>query len=213
MTTLLFVHSPVVGPTTWTGTAEVLQSKDFRCAVADLTGAAPSGPPYYPKFAATAAKAVTDGPVVLIGHSAAGPLLPAIAEAVGSDTVGAVFVDSFLPHPGRSWFDMAPVPLREQLVDLADAGRLPPWNEWFPANALEELVPDPNVLREFIAEIPRLPLAFFLEPGAGDARLGHAAVCLCALQRGLRPHGRGGRKPRLVGDPQGLGPPADARRS
>ena len=164
MTTLLFVHSPVVGPTTWTGTAEVLRGNGFRCAVPDLTGAAPSGPPYYPKFAAAAAQAVTDGPVVLIGHSAAGPLLPAIAEAAGSETVAAVFVDSFLPHPGRSWFDMAPVPLREQLVDMADAGRLPPWNEWFPANALDELVPHPNVRREFIAEIPRLPLAFFLEP-------------------------------------------------
>jgi hypothetical protein len=162
VTTLLFVHSPVVGPTTWTRTADVLQSNGFRCVVPDLTGVAASGPPYYPKFAAVAARAVTDGPVVLIGHSAAGPLLPVIAEA--SETIGAVFVDSFLPHPGRSWFDSAPVPLREQLVDMADAGRLPPWNEWFGADALDELVPDPNVRREFIAEIPRLPLAFFLEP-------------------------------------------------
>ena len=59
---------------------------------------------------------------------------------------------------------MAPIPLREQLLDIADAGRLPPWNEWFPANAIEELVPDPNVRRQFLAEVPRLPLAYFLEP-------------------------------------------------
>jgi pimeloyl-ACP methyl ester carboxylesterase len=142
----------------------VLCTKGFRCVVPDLTGVAPSGPPYYPKFAAAAAAAVTDDPVVLIGHSAAGPLLPAIAEAAGSETVAAVFVDAFLPHPGHSWFDVAPVALREQLLDMAEAGRLPPWNEWFPANAIEELVPHPHVRRQFIAEIPRLPLAYFLEP-------------------------------------------------
>jgi hypothetical protein len=161
--TLLFVHSPVVGPTTWWVTAEMLRGKGFRCRVPDLTRVATSGPPYYSKLARAAAEAVDDDPVVLIGHSAAGPLLPVIADAVGSRTVAAVFVDAFLPHPGRSWFDMAPVPLREQLLDIADAGRLPPWNEWFPANAIEELVPHPNVRRQFIAEIPRLPLAYFLE--------------------------------------------------
>jgi hypothetical protein len=161
--TLLFVHSPVVGPTTWLATADVLRGNGFRCLVADLTGIATSGPPYYPKLATAAAEAVDDDPVVLIGHSAAGPLLPVIADAVGGRTVAAVFVDAFLPHPGRSWFDVAPVPLREQLLDIADAGRLPPWNEWFPANAIEELVPQPNVRRQFIAEIPRLPLAYFLE--------------------------------------------------
>ena len=163
MTTLLFVHSPVVGPSTWTGTAEVLQGSGFRCEVPDLTGIARSGPPYYPKFGAAAAKAVTDDPVVLIGHSAAGPLLPVIADAAAGRTVATVFVDAFLPHPGRSWFDVAPVPLREQMLDMADAGRLPPWNEWFPANAIEELVPHPDVRRQFISEIPRLPLAYFLE--------------------------------------------------
>jgi hypothetical protein len=159
---LLFVHSPVVGLTTRLPTAEVLRGRGFRCLVPDLTGVAAAGPPYYSKFA-DAAAAVDDDSVVLIGHSAAGPLLPVIADTVGSRTVAAVFVDAFLPHPGRSWFDVAPVPLREQLLDIADAGRLPPWNEWFPANALEELVPDPNVRRQFVGEIPRLPLAYFLE--------------------------------------------------
>jgi hypothetical protein len=158
---LLFVHSPVVGPTTWSPTAEVLRGRGFRCLVPGLTGVTTSGPPYYSKLARAATEAVDDDPVVLIGHSAAGPLLPVIADAVA--TVAAVFVDAFLPHPGRSWFDVAPVPLREQLLDIADAGRLPPWNEWFPANALEELVPDPNVRRQFVGEIPRLPLAYFLE--------------------------------------------------
>ncbi|HEX4704702.1 MAG TPA: hypothetical protein VH352_21415, partial [Pseudonocardiaceae bacterium] len=80
-TTLLFVHSPVVGPTTWTGTAEVLRESGFRCRVPDLTSAVstrgryyPAGGRYYPVLARAAAAAVDDGtdPVVVVGHSAAG---------------------------------------------------------------------------------------------------------------------------------------------
>jgi hypothetical protein len=161
--TVLFVHSPVVGPTTWSATADVLRGKGFRCLVPDLTGVTTSGPPYYAKLARAATEAVDGDSLVLIAHSAAGPLLSVIADAVSSRTVAAVFVDAHLPHPGQSWFDTAPVPLREQLLDIADAGRLPPWNEWFPANAIDELVPDANIRRHFLAEVPRLPLAYFLE--------------------------------------------------
>jgi pimeloyl-ACP methyl ester carboxylesterase len=164
-TLLLFVHSPVAGPTTWTGTAVVLRDKGFRCAVPDLTAVTAEGPPYYPALARTAAAAV-DGadPVVVIGHSAAGALLPAVAAAVGERTTGAVFVDAMLPQPGRSWFATAPPLLETQLRGLAVDGVLPPWHEWFPAGALEESVPDPQIRRRLIGEVPRLPLAYFDEP-------------------------------------------------
>ena len=109
-TTLLFVPSPVVGPSTWTYTAEALREKGFGCVVPDLTAVATMDQPYYPKYATAAAASVDDetGQVVVIGHSAAGALLPAIAEAVGKRARGAVFVDAMLPQPGRSWFDTAP---------------------------------------------------------------------------------------------------------
>lgn len=164
--TLLFVHSPVVGPSTWTYTAEVLRENGFGCVVPDLTSVGTTGPPYYPKYAMAAATAVDDGaePIVVVGHSAAGALLPAIAEAVGGRTQAAVFVDAMLPQPGRSWFDTAPPGLEKQLRGLADHGMLPPWHEWFPPGALEELVPDAARLQHLIAEIPRLPLAYFDEP-------------------------------------------------
>src|SRR6476661_10106184 len=53
----------------------------LRC-VPDLTALATMDPPYYPKYATAAAAAVdgTSDPVVVVGHSAAGALLPAIAE-------------------------------------------------------------------------------------------------------------------------------------
>jgi Alpha/beta hydrolase family len=177
-TTLLFVHSPVVGPSTWTYTAEVLQENVFHCLVPDLTPVATMDQPYYPKYAMAAAAAADDtsDPVVVVGHSAAGALLPAIAEAVGNRTCGAVFVDAMLPQPGRSWFDTAPPGLAAQLRGLADHGLLPPWHEWFPPGSLEALVPDPARRLRLIAEIPRLPLAYFDEP-APPARFAESVAC------------------------------------
>jgi pimeloyl-ACP methyl ester carboxylesterase len=178
VTTLLFVHSPVAGPSTWIYTAEVLQQNGFECAVPDLTAAATTGPPYYSKYASAAAAAVDGGtdPVVLVGHSAAGALLPAIAEAVGDRTKGALFVDAMLPQPGRSWFDTAPQGLEAQLRGIAGDGVLPPYHEWFPPGALAEWVPDPDRRRRLIAEIPRMPLAYFDEP-APPARFAGSVAC------------------------------------
>ena len=177
-TTLLFVHSPVVGPSTWTYTAEALRKKGFGCVVPDLTAVATMDQPYYPKYATAAAASVDDetGQVVVIGHSAAGALLPAIAEAVGKRARGAVFVDAMLPQPGRSWFDTAPPGLEAQLRGLADEDLLPPWHEWFPPGALAALVPDPVRRRRLVAETPRLPLAYFDEP-APQARFAESVAC------------------------------------
>jgi alpha/beta hydrolase family protein len=180
--TLLMVHSPVVGPSTWTVTANVLRKNGFRCEMPDLRSAATGHPPYYPNLAAAAAKAVDDvgGSVVLVGHSGAGALLPAIADILGARSRDAVFVDALLPHPGRSWFDTKPPALREQLLGMATGGVLPPWHEWFPPGVIDEMVPDPAQRRAFQAEIPRLAPAYFDEPApvtGGDGSL------RCALLR------------------------------
>jgi hypothetical protein len=165
--TLLLVHSPVVGPSTWTYVAEVLQQKGFECAVPDLTGVATTGPPY---------AIDSSDPVVLVGHSAAGALLPAIAEAVGDRTRGAVFVDAMLPQPGRSWFETAPHGLEAQLRGLANDGVLPPYDEWFPPGMLAELVPNAERRRRLLAEIPRMPVAYFDEP-APPTRFAESVAC------------------------------------
>ena len=177
-TALLFVHSPVVGPTTWAGTAQVLQDRGFRCRVPDLTGVVSAGGPYYPVLARAAAAAVDDttDPVVVVGHSAAGALLPAVAEAVGDRTRAAVFVDAIPPQPGRSWFDTAPPDQAAQLRGLADRGLLPPWHQWFPPGVLAALVPEPAVRRRLLAELPRLPIAYFAEP-APQARFADSVAC------------------------------------
>ncbi|SMD21061.1 hypothetical protein SAMN05661093_06714 [Kibdelosporangium aridum] len=122
-----------------------------------------TGPPYREKLISAA---TCDEPVIAVGHSGAGALLPAIADT-------AIFVDALLPHPGQSWFDIAPPPAQAQLRGLATEGELPPWHEWF---APEDLpLPDGPLRTQFLAEIPRLPLAYFAEPAPVTPAIRQAA--------------------------------------
>lgn len=153
---------------TWELTAAHLRREGQRVVVPSLTAVVEEGPPYYRRFAEAAARALdmdgSHGAVVLVGHSGAGALLPAVAEVVGTDVHGAVFVDALLPHPGNSWFDTAPVQLREQVAGLARAGRLPRWHDWLPSDVLDTLVSDVGLRERFIAELPTMPVAYFEEP-------------------------------------------------
>jgi hypothetical protein len=141
--TLTLIHSPLVGPTTWKPTAEVLRRNGYRVHTPTM---AVTAPPYHHNLAT----AIPDEPAVLVVHSGAGALVPAIRQAKA-----AIFVDALLPHPGRSWFDTAPPEAQAQLRGLAADGVLPPWHEWFPGEAMPEALVK--------SEIPRLPLTYFEE--------------------------------------------------
>lgn len=163
---LVLVHSPHVGPLTWRAVADQLSKQGWPTAVADLTGALAGPPPYQPRLAQTVAEtaATLDYPVVLVGHSGAGPLLPGLAAALPRPARALVYVDAGLPHPGRSWFQTAPEALAGHLRGLATDGRLPPWHEWFPPGTLAELLPEPRLREEFAQELSSRPLAYFHEP-------------------------------------------------
>ncbi|MEV6632005.1 alpha/beta fold hydrolase [Actinoplanes sp. NPDC051470] len=170
--TLALVHSPLVGPLTWRAVAAEL-SGEFGVVVPSAAGATQR------EIAeAVAASLDVDGPVILIGHSGAGRLLPRIARAVRSPVAGLIYADSALPEPGRSWMDTAPPERARHLRGLAEDGMLPPWHEWFPPEVLAETVPDPGVRSAFVREIPRLPLGYFTEPGSPDRWTGPAGYLL-----------------------------------
>jgi Alpha/beta hydrolase family len=167
MPMLVLLHSPLVGPLTWNPAAASLHAAGYHVAVPSLTGVVEGGPPYYRRLAGRVAETIRQAnpteAVVLIGHSGAGALLPAAAEATGTPLAAAVFVDAILPHPGVNWFETAPPALREQLRGLAHDGRLPPWHQWFPPEVVTGLLPEEGLRRRFIAELPRLPLTYFEE--------------------------------------------------
>jgi hypothetical protein len=160
---LLLVHSPLVGCATWDLVAADLAGGGFEVGVSDLTGTVMAGPPYCLRQAQVIARSASGHPVILIGHSGAGPLLAA-AGAITGQVRGYIFVDAGLPTPGQAWMETVPPDLAAQLREMADArGWLPPWPQWWGDEALAELVPDPAVRKRFAAGCPRLPLAMFEE--------------------------------------------------
>ncbi|GEM_PF-396881 len=167
-TALVLLHSPLVGPLTWQAVAVELEAAGVPTVVPSLAGHSDDAGIIEAVVAQLAAdRAAT--PIVLVGHSGAGPLLPAIADAVTAVNAGTVealiYVDAGLPRPGRSWFDDAPSDLAGHLREIvSNDDLLPPWHEWFGADTLAELLPDSALRRGFTAELPRLPLAYFTEP-------------------------------------------------
>src|SRR5688500_9934088 len=73
----VLVHSPLVGPATWRGVADVLVSFGHQVELPDLRDAAQSGDPR--RFISVARSATSTDTAVLVGHSGAGFFLPSIA--------------------------------------------------------------------------------------------------------------------------------------
>jgi len=99
-------------------------------------------------------------PIVLVGHSGAGLLLPVIADSLNVQVAALVFVDSFLP-PSAGSLALGPPAFMDQLRALATDGVLAPWSSWFGEHAVRELVPDERLRAALEAEMPRLPLSYF----------------------------------------------------
>ena len=153
------------------------------------------------------------GPVVVVGHSAAGALLPAIAEAVGDRharrrvrrrhaAAARVAAGSTPPHPG--W--------RRNCAASPIAACCRPWHEWFPPGSLEALVPDPAAAATSRRRDSATAPGLLRRARAARTIRRIGGLCISAARRTLRSRRRQGRTARLVGGPQGLGSPADAQR-
>lgn len=162
---IALLHSPLVGPLCWQPLAELLRAQGYQVIVPGLVAAA-AAEDHQQSFIAAAIAAIGaegTGRTALVGHSGAGPLLPAIAEATGA--VGVIYVDARLPHPGKSWLDVAPVPLIAHLKSLADKdGVLPRWSDWFEPDVLDAAIPHTQLRLRFIDELPRLSYSYFERP-------------------------------------------------
>lgn len=154
------IHSPLVGPATWRGVAEVLVSLGHDVDVPDLRAAAQSGDPR--RFLWEAQHAISPDTGVVAGHSGAGFFLPSIATAREAQLVSLVFVDAGLPPcEGTS---TASADFLEQLRSMSVDGVLPRWSSWWGAGVMERLVPDQQRRLEVEAELPEVHLAFYETP-------------------------------------------------
>ena len=178
----LLVHPPLLGPLVWEPVAAVLRDAGHEVAVPDLRPAVRSAEGWWDRAATTAAAAITGagaaagagpargggsadpagGGVVVVGHSGAGVLLPAVADRVGG-VRAVVFVDAIVPAAQgettpsdriRSFVDRLPV----------EDGLLPRWSHWWPEEVVAGMVPDPARRAALTADQPRLPRAFYAVP-------------------------------------------------
>lgn len=168
---LALLHSPLLGGLTWQGVAGVLRDRGHEATVPVWPRLGGLDGDFYRALAVGMAAALGEAPGLVVLHSGAGALAPAL-EAASASVQGFIFVDAILPHPGRNWFDTAPPPLALSLRNGAEFGMLPAWDGWWPPGALEKLLPDAGVREALTSELEPLPLAYFeaVAPEAGISK-------------------------------------------
>jgi pimeloyl-ACP methyl ester carboxylesterase len=162
--TAVLVHSPFLGPASLRPLADSLAAQGHPAVLLDLRPSVVAAPVHQVlvgAFADAIGDASLSGQVVLVGHSGAGPLLPAFADALEESVAGLIFLDAGLPTPGRSWRDTVPTTLYTPLRDRSRDGLLPRWHLWFAENPLASL--SPALRAEIEDEAPEVPLAFLKE--------------------------------------------------
>ncbi|GAA4555429.1 alpha/beta hydrolase [Planotetraspora kaengkrachanensis] len=195
--TFLLVHSPSVGPSTWTPVAEVLRARGHRAVVPSLVDVTAGPAPYWPRVVdQAAASAPPEGPVTVVAHSNAGLFVPLIAQALRERVTSCLFVDAALPPRQGTVTAAEPefLPFLRSMTD--DSGVLPRWTDWWGEEDVAAMFPDEATRRVVVTEQPRLPLGYYLEeipvPPHWDSVAGaylwfgdaYAAIAAEAAERG-----------------------------
>jgi hypothetical protein len=164
----VLIHSPLVGPTTWEPVAVALRERGQEVVVPALWDNDTPDPPYWQQHAAAVARALgavpAERPVILAGHSGAGPLLPAISREVTQPTAMYLFVDAGIPLLSTSRLELMEVEAPGWAAEFEQslrAGTLFP--NWTDAD-LAEMVPDAGRRQALLDELHPRDLAFFAEP-------------------------------------------------
>lgn len=161
--TLLLVHSPLVGPSSWRPLDEVARGRGFEVIRPDLTGVTDADAPQWQHLVDVAVSSVVArSDLVVVGHSGAGAVLPAIAERLGDRLRALVFVDAVVP-PAEGEHRTS-----QGLLDLIENkavdGRLPKWLDWWPPEVVAELMPLSEHQAEIRADMPELHRTFYDDP-------------------------------------------------
>jgi pimeloyl-ACP methyl ester carboxylesterase len=169
MTTLFaLIHSPLVGPFTWSRVADELRQRGVEVVVPELKEVEGRQAPYWQQHSAAAAETLLQLPkdrsVILVGHSGAGSILPAIRVKIDQPVAGYVFVDAGIPIAGLSRLGLMAEESPQVEADfrnmLESGESFPNWKD----EDLAEIIPDPDVRGRLLAELHPRPLEFFEEP-------------------------------------------------
>lgn len=166
---VVLVHSPLTGPAAWGSLPSELGRRGREVVVVDVRD--DDSPPYAAKFVARAALQVRAAagvaPVLLVGHSGAGYLLPLVGaarRAARAPVRAYVFLDTGLPPAATT--SRVELARREDAAFAAEleailtgGGAFPDWT----SEDLAELVPDPVARETLVSSLRRRGSDFFTE--------------------------------------------------
>src|SRR6266498_1070346 len=142
----VLIHSPLVGPLTWTLVADQMRQRDIDVIVPILADSPDSAEPFWKQHATSVSQALAHIPkdtfVTLVAHSGTGPLLPIIRQSLANPVNAYVFVDAGLPRDEATRLDLMksedPEWAKQFQEELEGGGSFPNWS----FNDLEEVIPD-----------------------------------------------------------------------
>ena len=162
------IHSPLVGPLTWSLVAEQMRQRGLSVLVPDPEDSPNAKEPFWKQHAESISRALTQVPnqasLTLVAHSGAGPLLPVIRQSIANSVNTYVFVDAGIPRNGTSRLDLMRSEDPEWANDfqnrLERGERFPTWS----FDDLREVIPDESLRRQMVRELRPRGLDFFTEP-------------------------------------------------
>jgi hypothetical protein len=166
--TYVLIHSPLVGPFTWQLVEQVLVSQGLNSITPELLDNSNSALPYWQQHVESVARDLAQLPqkesLVLVAHSGAGPLLPAIRHRLTHSICAYVFVDAGIPTGGLSRIELMKLEDQEWAEEfhkaLLDGEQFPTWTD----DDLREIIPDRESRQKLVAGIRPRSLSFFTEP-------------------------------------------------
>lgn len=164
----VLIHSPLVGPLTWTPVAGEMRQRGLDVLVPRLEDTPNSRDPFWKQHAVAVARSMRDVSeslnLILVAHSGTGPLLPVIRQSVPNPVDAYVFVDAGIPKDGATRLDLMksedPAWAAQFQQEMESGEQFPTWS----FDDLQEVIPDHTLRRQMMAELHPRGLDFFNEP-------------------------------------------------
>jgi hypothetical protein len=163
----VLIHSPLVGPLTWSLVAAEMRRRGLDVFVPRLQDSPEPKEPFWKQHAQSVSGALAniskEARLTLVAHSGAGPLLPAIRQFIVNPVHAYIFVDAGIPRQSASRLDLMRSEDPEwaaQFQEYLEAGgQFPNWGR----DDLIEVIPDKDLRDQMVAEIRPRALDFFTE--------------------------------------------------
>lgn len=155
----VLIHSPLVGPFTWQLVTKHLQAESHGVFTPELVDHAGSDLPLWKQEVSSVE--FPEQEIILVGHSGAGALLPAIGQRF--DVRGYIFVDAVVLFGSATRLEMLYAEDEDFASEfeafLRKGGHFPNWQD----EDLRSQIPHDDVRQKLIADLRPRSLPFFIE--------------------------------------------------